>query len=329
MAKILVTGGAGFIGSNLINKLHKRKHKISVFDINPNHQFLNGLKIKRIAGDVRDYGSVLKAVEGCDYVYHLASCNLGTADEKDRIFGVNVSGTENVMKACLECKVRRVVHVSSGSALGFKRNPNEKLTEKDCLDFKDQLYGQSKKQGEDKVQEYVSKGLDAVIIMPSYVVGAGEIEPARFGIFQSIIKGRVKFAYPGGGGTVAVEDLTEGMILAMEKGKTGERHILSNENLTLFDNYNMIARLLGKPRIKYRIPKLLYYPMYIFALIIQKLMKNPPIATETVRWAFNFRYYDSTKARKELGWEPKIPLEESLRRAIGYYRKIGVLGQSD
>src|SRR3989344_4853054 len=242
MAKILVTGGAGFIGSNLINKLHKRKHKISVFDINPNHQFLNGLKIKRIAGDVRDYGSVLKAVEGCDYVYHLASCNLGTADEKDRIFG------ENVMKAWRECKVRRVVHVSSGSALGFKRNPNEKLTEKDCLDFKDQLYGQSKKQGEDKVQEYVSKGLDAVIIMPSYVVGVGEIEPARFGIFQSIIKGSVKFAYPGGGGTAADADLPERMSLAMEKGKTGERYILSNENLTLFDNYNMIARLLGKPR---------------------------------------------------------------------------------
>ncbi len=327
---ILVTGGTGFVGSNLVRELCKRGYNVTILAQTYSHKFLKGLPVKVITGDVRNYDDVFNAAKGMDYVYHLAASSSGDIREKENIFGINVKGTENVMKASFENKIKRVLHVSSGSALGFKRNPNEKLTEKDCLDFKDQIYGQSKKQGEDKVQEYVSKGLDAVIIIPSYVTGAGEVEPARFGIFKSILKDRVKFVYPGGGGggAVAVEDLIGGMILAIEKGKKGERYILSNENFTLFDNYNLIAKLLNKPKIRHRIPSLFYYPMYLFALILQKTMKSPPITTETVRWAFNFRYYDSSKARKELGWKPKLTLEESYKKAIKYYREIGVLGQS-
>ena len=323
--KILVTGGTGFIGSNLVKALYKRKYNVIVFAKNPYHPFLKGLKIKIIKGDTRNYDAVLKVVKGQDYVYHLAACSSGNPNDKEEIFGVNVNGTYNVMRACIESNIKKVVHVSSGSALGFTRNEKIKLTENNCLDFKDQMYGQSKKIGEDKVQEFVRKGLNAVIVIPSYVVGAGEVDPARFGIFKSITSNRVKLAYPGGGGTVAVEDLIDGMILAMEKGKKGERYILSNENLSLFENYNLIAKILNKSKIRMKLPRMVYYPAYLLAFILQKIMNNPPITTETVRWAFNFRYYDSSKARNELGWMPKITLEESYRRAIDYYKKIGVL----
>lgn len=324
-SRILVTGGTGFIGSNLVRRLHKDGHKVTIFSGNSSHSFLKELKIKRIEGDVREYSSVVKAVKGSDYVYHLAACSLNSERDKHQIFSVNVQGTENVMKACLQCNVRKVVHVSSCSALGFSKDPRIMLNENNYLDFKDQLYGQSKKLGEDKVKEYVAKGLNATIVLPPYVIGAGEIDPARFTIFQSIARNRIKFAYPGGGGTVAVEDLVEGLILAMENGRAGERYILSNENASLFDRYNLIAKLLNKPKIRVKLPGFSYAPILVLSAIMQKVMKNPPITPETIRWSYNFRYYDSSKARKELGWKPKITLKESLKRAIEYYKQIGVL----
>ena len=323
--KILVTGGTGYIGSNLVKKLYNRKNKITVFANIPSHPFLEGLKLKKIVGDVRDYDAVESAVKGCDYVYHLAACSLNSSREKEKIFSTNVLGTENVMKACLKSNVKKVVHVSSCSALGFSKNEKIKLSEKDYLDFKDHTYGQSKKLGEDKVQAFVAEGLNATIVIPAYVVGAGEVDNARYDLFKSIARGRIKFTYPGGIGTVAVEDVVEGIILAMEKGKACQRYILSNENIKLFDSYNLITNILKKPKIRLKLPRISYYPMYLLAAILQGVLRIPPLVTETVRWAYNFRYYDSTKAQKELGWKPKISLEESYKRAISYYKTIGII----
>ena len=322
--KILVTGGTGFIGSNLVKKLYNNKNKITVFADSTYHHFLKGLKIKIVKGDIRNYKAVFHAVNGHDYVYHLAASTLNSVHEKKKIFEVNVQGTENVMKACLKSGVKKAIYVSSSAALGFSKYERS-LTEKDNMDFKDNLYGQSKKLGEDKVLEYVAKGLNAAIVLPSYVLGAGEIDPKRYGLFKSIANNRIRFTYPGGGGTVAVEDLVDGIVLAMEKGKTGGRYILSNEYVRLFDFYNLIAKILKKPKIRLKIPKITYHLMYLLGLILEKIMKNPPITTESVRWHFNYRVYDSTKARKELGWKPKISLAESIRRTAKYYKSIGIL----
>ena len=323
--KILVTGATGFIGSNLIKKLNDSKNEITVFAKNSSHPFLEGLRLKRVIGDVRDYNAIASAIKGCDYVYHLAACSLNSLKEKDEIFSVNISGTENVMKASLELGVKKVVHVSSCSVLGFVTNKEDTLNEENTLDFKDQIYGQSKKLGEDKVQEYVKKGLNATIVIPAYVIGAGEVDPNRYVLFQSISRGRIKFAYPGSVGTIAVEDLVDGIILAMERGKPYQRYILSNKNIQLFDLYNLIAKILNKPKIRIKIPRISYYPMYFLGAILQRTLKKPPLSTETVRWAFNYRCYDSSKAQKELGWIPKIKLDESLMRAKQYYKSIGVI----
>lgn len=323
--KILVTGATGFIGSNLVKKLSNSKNKITIFAKDSHHLFLKGLNLKRVIGDVRDYNAVASAIKGCDYVYHLAACSLNSLEKKDEIFSVNISGTENVMKASLELGVKKVVHVSSCSVLGFATNKKDSLNEENYLDFKDQIYGQSKKLGEDKVQEYVKKGLNATIVIPAYVIGAGEIDSGRFVIFQSISRGRIIFTYPGSIGTVAVEDIVDGIILAMEKGKVSQRYILSNKNIQLFDFYNLIAKTMNKPKIRIRLPRISYYPMHLLGAILQRTLKNPPLSTETVRWAFNYRSYDSSKAQKELGWKPKINLDESLRRALEYYKTIGAI----
>ncbi|MBI3026885.1 NAD-dependent epimerase/dehydratase family protein [Candidatus Woesearchaeota archaeon] len=323
--KIVVTGGSGFIGANLVRKLYDGKNEITVFARDINHPFLSGLKIKKIKGDIRNYKSVLNAVRGSDYLFHLAACTLSSPKRKNEIFSTNILGTENVMKACLKSDVKKVVNVSSSSVFGFAKSGKIKLNENYNLDFKDNLYAQSKKLAEDKVKYYVGRGLKAVIANPSYVIGAGEVDKRRFGLYQSIYQGRIKFVYPGGGGNVAVEDIVDGLILVMEKGVVGERYILSTNNARIYDFYNLIAKLLKKPKIRFMLPRVSYYPMYLLGAFFQNLIDEPPLTTESVRWHFNYKYFDNSKARR-LGWKPKIPLNESVKRAIKYYRSIGVLG---
>jgi dihydroflavonol-4-reductase len=199
------------------------------------------------------------------------------------------------------------------------------LNENNNLDLKDNIYAKSKKLGEDIVQKYVAKGLNATIVSPSFVIGPGEIDSSRYLLAKSISKGRVTFTFPGGGGTVGIEDLVDGIVLAMKWGKSGERYILSNENVFLIDRFNLMAKILNKPKIKYIIPRFTYYLMYFLGVIVQKLVKNPPISTEIVRWYFNYRNFDNSKAKQELGWKPKTSLKESIRRTIEYYKSIKVL----
>lgn len=323
MPKILITGGTGFIGSHLARKLYS-KNEIVIFAKDGPPPLLEGLKIRIIKGDIRDYNSVLKAVRGCDYVYHLAASTSSNKKDKELLFSTNVDGTENVLKASLISKVKKVVYVSSGSTLGYLKS-EKPLGEKGAMGFRDNVYAQSKKASEEKTLEYAKKGLDVSIVLPAYVLGPGIIDKRQVNLFRSISSGRIKFTFPGGGGTVAVEDLVDGLVLVMEKGKSGEKYLLSNEYVCLFDFYNLIARIMKKPGIRLKIPRISYYPMYILGFVLGRIMKNPPLTEESVRWHFNYRVYDSTKAKKELGWTPKVSLAESIKRSIDYYKSIGAL----
>src|SRR3989338_1447415 len=159
--KILITCGTGYVGANLARKLCNGKDRITIFSDRSNHPFLDGQDIIFIQGDIRDAKAVRRAVKGQDEVYHLAATAMNSSERKKDIFDINIGGTENVMHACLREKVKRVVYTSSSAALGFSRKELP-LSESCFLDEKDNLYGISKKKGEDVVHAYVEKGLDAV-----------------------------------------------------------------------------------------------------------------------------------------------------------------------
>jgi nucleoside-diphosphate-sugar epimerase len=322
--RILITGGTGFIGSRLAKTLFENGDDVTVFAHTTSHPFLKGLKLKFMKGDIRNYKEIFKATQGKDYVYHLAATTKNSPSEKQFIFDTNVLGTENVARACLEAEVKKMVYAGSSATLGFTRK-EKALTEHDVMDFKDNLYGQSKKLGEDKVQEYIAKGLHASIFIPSYVLGGGEVDPERFGLWKSINKGRIRFTFPGGSSLVPIDDLVEGIILVMKKGRKGERYILSSTYMRLYDFYNLIAYIMGKPKIRWRIPHWTYHLAYLSAIIMENTLKKPPLTTEAVRWHFNYKMLDASKARQELGWKPKTKVEDSIKELIAYYKSRGIL----
>lgn len=322
--KIFITGGTGFLGANLVRKLCSSGKDVTILvHGKKDHPFLKGLKIKRKIGNVRDYNSVLKSMKGCNYVYHLAAILAPNVRGKNDMFDVNIIGTENVMRAALENKIRKIVHASSTSVFGYSKKKKQRINEKsEYQTEKDQnSYGYSKKLAEEKVLDYVAKGLNATIIHPCSIVGEGEETPLFLTLVKSISKGRIKFVFPGGTSFVDVGDVVRGLILAMEHGKKGQRYILSSHYMELIEQFNAIAEELKKPPIRIRLPKISYYPALMIAKIMEKTIKNPLITVEALKHAYGYRNFDSSKAKKELGWKPKVSYQESVSKAIEYYKK--------
>lgn len=322
--KILVTGGTGFVGANLVRALLRRGEDVTIFSKAKAHPLLKGLGVRIIEGDVRDVKAVEKALSGKEYVYHLAASSVNTKQKKQEIFDVNVGGTKNVLDAALKVRVKKVVYVSSAATLGFSTKVKP-LGEKEIIDFKDNLYAQSKKLAEGRVKDFITMGGNASIALPGFVIGAGEIDPARYGLWGSISRNRIKFTYPGGSGVVAVKDLVNGLILVMEKGKMGERYTLSSGYVSLYEFYNLIAEVMGKKPIRWKIPRAMYAPMYVLGSVLEKILKNPPLTREAVRWHFNYKWVDGSKAKKELGWAPKVSLKEAVQETLSYYNDQGIL----
>jgi nucleoside-diphosphate-sugar epimerase len=322
--KILVTGGTGFVGVNLVRELLKRKERVTVFSLAESHPLLDGMKVKMIIGDVRDKKAVENSLKGVEYVYHLAASSLNTKEKWQEIFDVNVRGTKNVLECSLKAKVKKVVYVGSAATLGFSAKVTP-LGEDKSIDFKDNLYEQSKKIAENEVEAFITKGGSASIALPGFVIGAGEVDPARYGLWKSIDKNRIKFTYPGGSGVVAVKDLVSGLMLVMKKGKSGERYALSSEYVSLYDLYNCVAKTMGKKTIRWKIPSAMYFPMYLFGFALEKIMRSPPLTREAVRWHFNHKWVDGSKAKKELGWDPKISLNEAIEETLRYYESRKIL----
>lgn len=318
--KIFVTGATGFLGSNLIRKLHGQKNKLTILvNKTKSHPLLNGLSIAKKEGDIRNYSSVLRAMKGCDYVYHLASI---FSDKKGyrKIMDTNVLGTENIMRASLKLGVKKIVHVSTTSIFGASKDEGLKFNENSRISIKGNIYGESKKKAEDIVQKYCQKGLNAVIVNPCGIIGAGKTNAEQYGRICRTKIGKIMLVFPGGESMIAVEDVVKGIILAMKYGNAGNRYIIANEFKKYSEQYDIIAKIMHKPRMKVVLPKFVYYPLYFFAYV-SEILGVDIITPRQVMFGFSYNRYDTSKAQKELHWKPKISFKESMEDEIRYYKR--------
>ncbi len=326
---IFVTGGTGLVGANIVRKLVQRGEKVKVLCRKTSNKLpFQDLKNVQITdGDVTAYESVHEGMKDCKSVYHVAGVVDMSRFNRKLVFDVNVGGTENVCRAALAHGVKRLVHTSSTSATGTgtKENP---ATETSVFDFGhlNSPYHDSKKKAEDVVLKYVKSGLDAVIANPSTMFGEWDIKPSS----GKIVMYAARFgmpAYPTGSNNfIDVEDAAEGHLLAMEKGKTGERYILGNENLFYKEFGEKLCRAVGKPAA--RIP-LLYPVAMTLGRAGDVLGRFFPRAFEdfnsnTLKLSFQHHCVSPEKARKELGL-PQNPVEHALEKAYRWFKKYNYL----
>ncbi len=314
MAKTLLTGATGFIGSNIAGLLHERGDdlRLAVED-GSDDELIRHLDVERVTCDVLDRRAVRRALKGVERVFHAAGLRSLRPSDVERLFDVNVGGTKTVLEECLRAAVERVVYTSSAAALG----PAEpgRTADEDQLFTAGSLgipYVNSVHEAEVEAMRMAARGLPVVCVNPAICFGAGDLRLASTRLVRSFLLGRIPLYTDGAICIVDVRDAAEGHLLADERGKVAERYILGGRNFTFDRLFADLGRLSGvEPPIK--------VPVTLARLVAGTLgLGTGPLSPDEVQAAGHWWTYRSTKAKRELGWRPR-PHEETIESTVAWH----------
>ena len=322
----LITGATGYIGSAVVRELLNKGQDVRCLVREASSvKNLDGLRLELRSGDITDIESVRRAVNGCDTVYHLAALYANWLPDSALMYRVNEEGSRNVMQACLDAGIRKVVYCSSVAALGAHgRTPADESARFNLNSTKDHYYI-SKHRAEQVALQFIRRGLPAVIVNPSNPIGPRDIGPTPTGaLIISIIKKRIPAYVDGGLNLIDVTDCARGIVAAMEKGRIGEKYILGNTNVGIKDYFDLIVKTAGRglsPVI--RLPAWLAVFSGYGYQALARLNGKPPITSASwVRVGSNYSWWDCTKAREELDLGQR-PVSESIAEAVRWFEANG------
>jgi dihydroflavonol-4-reductase len=324
----LVTGGAGFIGGNLVEALLARGEQVRVYDIKADRASDLGARgATLIYGDILDGEKVMAAMEGCDRVFHLAA--LLDLWQRDRgIYRrINVEGTRAVLESALELGVSRVVHTSSATTIG--EGAGELGTEQTVRRaYFLSRYERSKYLGEQLALELCQRGSPVVIVNPTSVYGPRQTVDVTGAIIR-FLEGRLPVTVNSPLNYVYVGDVVMGELSAMESGKIGERYILGAQNVPMMEFFSLASEVAGIRRRPRAVPgRLLRIVATVLGAAAMLTGARPEIAPDEARTAAHSFIFDTSRARKELGLD-WTPLREGLERTVSWLRQEGLVGNAD
>jgi dihydroflavonol-4-reductase len=325
MARALVTGGSGFIGRHVVAALAADGEDVRVLDVAPPRAPVAG--VEYLTGSVHDPAAAERALEGVDFLYHLAGiAHLWRRDPLD-FDRVNRKGTEVMLAAAARRRVRRVVHCSTESILLPKRRNGGAITESAHPALADMPgpYTRSKFLGERAALAAAHQGLDVVIVNPTVPVGLGDdnmTPPAA--MFALFLSGGSRFYLDCTLNLVDVRDVAEGVIRAARFGRCGERYILGGENVPLSALLPTLERKSGRKMPQSAIPPVLALTAgIVFGTIADRITHSPPPVTgEAVKIALRSAPFDSSKAGRELGYAPRS-VDQALTEVVEAFKRNG------
>ena len=324
--RIAITGASGHIGSNLCRALISEGHEVRAL-INHTSKSLDGLPVEKIQGNILDKKSLEPLIAGSDIVIHLAATiSIRGINEQD-LLSININGTKNILEVIKKIPVKRFIHFSSIHAL-TQEPYYEILDETRTLALKDPiLYNRSKAWSEQLVLEAINNGMDGLIINPTSVIGPNDFRPSLVGkaiiqICQNKFPGLIR----GGYDWVDVRDIASGTVRAIEKGKTGERYLLSGKWLSLPDLVGIISQNYPIKNNHIILPYWIAELGIPFLKLYAMLRKADPLYTreslDIVR--HSHRMISADKARKELGYQPR-PIETTIKDTIEWFKNNNYL----
>ena len=335
--EILVTGASGFIGSHLVERLVNEGHKVSVLvrkkemkNIPENRRdsikLLNKLGVKFILGDLLDKDSLKKAIDKNQIIFHLGAIARPMAIPNELYFKVNEEGTRNLLEVCKKNKIKKIVMMSSISAVGPSRDGKPINEDTECRPI--DTYGWSKLAQEKVAKEYIDRyKLHIVILRPPMVFGERDFEMLK--LFNAVNKRFfpissnnkcMEFLYVG--------NLVEACVLAMNKGKIGEKYHISNgEHYSINEIIKSIEKAENKKIIPIKLPKFVFViGGYILEWMGKLFNFHPPFKHDTINWMTAPQWYsDISKAREKLNYNPIFSLDEGTKRVAEYYKEKGFI----
>ncbi len=337
-AKIFVTGATGFIGTRLVEALTERGHPVRALSRRFNPEAPPGSNAKGgplehelvelVRGDLSDRDSLARGMEGCRYVFHLAAYAKNWAPDRQTFFDINVGGMQNVFDAARQQGIERVVWTSTHLTLG-PTLPGQ-ISDEDTPRTTERFftaYEESKIAAEAIAFRQTKEGFPVVIVNPTRVFGPGHLTEgnALSRVIDRYVCGKVPVLLNRGKNVanyVFVDDVVQGHILAMRKGRIGERYILGSENLSLKEFFKLIDRVSGKRH--FQMPIMGFSPL-VFSYLQKKRAQwfgiYPRITPGWVRTFMADWAHDCQKARRELGYNP-TPIVDGLRITYEWLQQI-------
>jgi dihydroflavonol-4-reductase len=326
---VCITGASGFVGFAVARALVQAGFSVRALlrPTSPRDDLLR-LGIALAEGDLRDRAAVGAAVAGSRYVFHVAADYRLWARDRSEIFASNVGGTRNVMEEAACAGVERIVYTSSVATLalradGAPADESTSLAEQEAVG----TYKRSKIRAERLVREMIAQGgLPTVIVNPSTPIGPRDVRPTPTGrIIVAAARGQIPAFVDTGLNLVHVDDVAQGHLAALRRGRIGERYILGGQDVPFAQMLRDIAQLVNRRVPTLRVPWWATLPIAAAAEAIAWITGREPLATlDGARMARHHMYFSSTKAERELGYQAR-PYAEGLRDAIGWFSEHGYL----
>ena len=324
MSKALVMGASGFLGSNIARELVAQGREVRLFMRDTSDsRATDDLEVERHYGDVSDRQSLLTAMSGCDTIFYCIVDTRAWLRDSGPLFRTNVDGLVHSMDAALQADIKRFIFTSSFVTVGL----SDTGISDETIEFnwwqQAPDYMHSRVMAENKLLEYCrDKNLPGISCCVGNTYGAGDIAPTPHGqLVLDASVGKMPFYWEGGGPSVGITDAARAMILAEHKGRAGERYLIS-ERWVSYQELFTLAAIAGKkkpPAVK--LPKAVMYTMSAVADFVARLRgKESRMSIDSLKCASMVNDVDSSKARNELGWQPR-PIEVSIEEAVSFYRK--------
>jgi dihydroflavonol-4-reductase len=326
----LITGAAGFLGSHVARQLVARDEEVRVLlRASSSNRAISDLSLEYVTGDLRDVGSLERAVAGVRRVFHVAADYRLWAKNPRDIYDSNVGGTRNLLAAAKKAGIEQLIYTSTVATIAVDRLqlPNEFTDSK--LGEMVGHYKRSKWMAEQEVLKAAKEGLPAIVAMPTTPVGPWDWKPTPTGkIILDFLNGKMPGYVETGLNFVGVEECAAGHLLVSEKGKIGERYLLGAENLTLKHLLDTLSKITGLAAPSMKIPHGVALGVaYVESAFSRLIGKEPQIPVEGVKIAQHMMFVDCSRAKKELGFAPG-PVAAALERAVRWYRANGYVKAS-
>jgi dihydroflavonol-4-reductase len=328
MSRVAVTGASGLLGGNLAAELIAAGHQvIAIKRAGSKVTQLADLAIEWRDADLGNVAALTAAFAGCAAVFHCAAAVGVIREVKPEMYEANVTGTRNVVAACIAAAVGRLVHCSSVVAIGLSTN-GEPCDETARWNFDEEglvdAYAITKHEAEGVVLHAIDQ-LDAVIVNPTYMFGPRDVRPSSGKMIVDVVKRRVPGTTPGYNNFVDVRDVARGMIAAWQKGRRGERYILAGHDMTYREVFQRIAQVAGVKSPRFAIPMFAARLVGKWGDLVERRGKDPLVNSTQIRYAYTDKFrFKSDKAARELGYTYGA-IEPAIADALHWFRANAVL----
>lgn len=325
MNKVLVTGANGLLGSHVVRTLLQQNYSVRILvRKESNLMSLHGLNVEHVYGEITQKKDLEKAVEGCNFVIHIAARTTQTPSEIKPFQKVNIASVEYLIDICLKLKIKRLVFVSTANCFGNGTKENPGTEETPFLPWlKNSGYAYSKYLAQQKVLKATKAGLNAVIVNPTFIIGEKDFKPSSGQIFGHVLNRKLVLYPPGGKNFVDANMASKGVISAMKKGNTGNCYLLAGQNYSYFEFFKMVTNATRQKSILVPIPRIVLLFAGRVGDFIEKVFNKPVHLVYTnAKMLCLGNYFSPHKAITEIDFE-MVSTKKSIEKAILWFNANG------